>query len=50
MEKTSLSMQLESKHRNCKEIKNGMGIEGLLKKDLCFSDWKTVGGRMDWTG
>lgn len=27
--KTSLSMRLESKHRNCKEIKNCMGIEGL---------------------
>lgn len=29
MEKALLSLPLESKHRNCKEIKNGVGIEGL---------------------
>lgn len=47
MEKASVSTPLESKHRKCKEIKKGMGIDGLLKKFVSVTERPSG---VEWTG
>lgn len=47
MEKASVSTPLESKHRKCKEIKDGMGIDGLLKKFVSVTERPSG---VEWTG